>query len=163
MIRERFEHLIRLEKLKRDQAAPDPNEELRKVQAKLVEIQKENIELTQQLESLKLEELDLLKELAEVLVGPTQQNQVQGILDEARIVNLKSHGVNQIMIDAEMTRTPHCKKAIVELSAQLDQLLYEKQARSNKWCSLEPPISSDCVDYIWNNVRFKTSAAFSWR
>lgn len=135
LIRERVEHLLSLEKIKQAQAPPDKSEELRQAEAKLVEIQKENIELTQKLEEQKQEELELLKEVADVLVGPTQQNLVQGILEEAKVVNLKARSLNQVVLDSEMSRTSYSKKGIEEMSREFDQLLKEKHSEKQwaKW------------------------------
>lgn len=129
LIRERFEHLISLEKKKKSQEPEKVDNELIKEQTKLIELQKEIITLNENLAELKMQELELIKEVAEVLASPTQTKIVQGILDEARIVQLQASRLNQVIKESEMTRTTHSKKAITEISTIIDQL-EEKQNKN---------------------------------
>lgn len=118
LIRERVEHMINLEKKKKSQDSKDW-EELIKAQNRLIEIQTEIIIMTEQHADLKLEELELMKEVAENLVSPAQKNIVQGILDDVRIVQLKTSSFNQVIIETETSTTRHAKKAIAEVASYI--------------------------------------------
>lgn len=125
LIRERVEHLLSLEKKKQD-LKPKPTNELAEMQKKFIELHKENIAMTETLAQLKKEELDLLREVAEVFVSPTQTQLVQGILDDAKIVQLKVKNMNQVLIESEMSKTAHFKKALTEVSKYIDDELQKK-------------------------------------
>lgn len=127
MIRERVEHLISLEKIKNEPSTENAKE-LLKEQKRLIELQKENITKTETLSSLKLQELELLKECANVLVSSSQKDQVQGILDDAKIVNLKIANLIQVCQDSENERTSQARKAFGEISRYVDDLLKGKKA-----------------------------------
>lgn len=124
--------MIGLEKKKKSQEPEKGPDELLKAQEKMVELQTEIIAMTETLAEMKLQELELMKEVAEVIVSPTQTKIVQGILDEARIVQLQTSSLNQVLKESEMTRTTHSKKAITEISGYIDELLEEKQNKSYK-------------------------------
>lgn len=127
MIRERVEHLISLEKIKNEPSTENAKE-LLKEQKRLIELQKENITKTETLSSLKLQELELLKECANALVSSSQKDQVQGILDDAKIVNLKIANLIQVCQDSENERTSQARKAFGEISRYVDDLLKGKKA-----------------------------------
>lgn len=101
LIQERVEHAIRLESMKRTQAQRETNEvesQLEAAQNKFIELQKENIAMTEALADLKRQELELLREVAETIAGPTQTDLVQGILDDAKIVNLQMENLKQVKV-----------------------------------------------------------------
>lgn len=126
LIRERFDHLMNLER-KKISLARQNSDELSKVQEKFIELQKENIALTETFASLKQQELELMKEVAEVLVSSTQKRQVEKILDEAKIALLQAKFTNQVIKESEMAKTSHVKKAIAEVSGYIDELLLKKE------------------------------------
>lgn len=88
--------------------------------------------MTEQLVKLKLEELELMREVAENIASPTQMKLVQGLLDECKILQLKTKIFNQVIIENETSSTRHAKKAIMEVSGYLDELLAEKQKKDKK-------------------------------
>lgn len=127
MIREFFEQRLEVEK-KRQQLLPtdDTSMELVKEQEKFIALQKENTDMMETLAELKLQELELLRQVAEEMVGPTQKKLVKGILDEAKTVQLQTSRLNQVIAEMEMTRTRHSKQAFDEMSSVIDDLLKEK-------------------------------------
>lgn len=128
LIRERIVHMISLEKKKIDQKQkPQTLNELIQSQKKFIELQKENFAMTETLADLKRQELELMKEVAEEFVSSAQKNLVQGIFDDAKIVNLQLKSSTQVVQDSEMSRTGHAKKAFTEISSYVDELLQEKQ------------------------------------
>lgn len=127
LIQERFEHLLHLEEIKSLQARP-PTDELIKLQEKFFECQKENIILTEELANLKNQELELMKQVADVLSSSTQKCQVEKILKEAKINQLQVSITNQVIKESEMTKTSNVKKALTEVSGYIDELLKKKEA-----------------------------------
>lgn len=125
LIRERFEHLWNLE-IKKNSLARQNTDDLAKAQQKFAELQKENIAFTETLADLKHQELELMKEVAEVLVSSTQKRQVEKILEEAKIVLLQVKVTNQVIKESEMTKTSFVKKAMAEVSTHIDELLQKK-------------------------------------
>lgn len=105
------------------------SDELLKAQKKMIELQKEIIGMTETLAEMKSQELSLMQKVTEVLVSPTQTKIVQGILDEAKIVQLQASSLNQVIKESEMTKTQHSKKAITEISGYIDELLEEKHGK----------------------------------
>jgi len=130
LIRERVEHLINLENKKQAQELKESNE-LSQAQDLLIKLQKENIEMTEQLAELKLLELELMTDIAENIVGPAQKENVKIILDDAMISQKKIARFNNILIESETSSTRHAKKAIAEVSGYIDELLEGKQNKSN--------------------------------
>lgn len=128
LIRERVEHALNLERKKAAQAPPI-TDELMKAQEKFIEIQKENIAKIEQLVELKKQELELLKEVAEQIVSSTQLKQVKGILEEAKIVLLKTDNLNQIIVESETNKSRNARKAITEISGYIDILQKKKNAK----------------------------------
>jgi len=128
LIRERIEHLITQERKKRAQMT-QVTDELEKIQENFIRRTKQNIELTEKLAELKNQELELLKDIADILVSPSQIQQAQGILEEARIVQLQSSCLNGLIIDAEMEKT-NFKEALSEVSSCIDEALQEKEGTS---------------------------------
>lgn len=87
--------------MKRKQAQRETNEvdgQLEAAQNKFIELLKENIAMTETLADLKRQELDLLREVAETIAGPTQKELVQGILDDARIVKMQLENMKQVKL-----------------------------------------------------------------
>lgn len=125
LIRERVEHLINLQKIRNDRTALNADE-LLKEQKRFMELQKENIAKTATLAELKRQELDLMKECADALVSSTQKDRVQGILDDAKIINFRIENLVQICQASENDRAPQAKKAFSEISGYLDDLLKDK-------------------------------------
>lgn len=62
---------------------------LPKAEEKMMEVEKERQHLTETYLHLKNQELELLKEVAEILVGPNQKDAVQAILEESQINEIK--------------------------------------------------------------------------
>jgi gamma-glutamylcysteine synthetase len=125
LVQERFEHLLNLEKIKNSKAPPS-TDELVKFQEKFVDLQKENISLTETLAGLKQQELELMKEVAEVLASSAQKAQVQKILDEARIIQLQVDMTCHGIAETEMSKTPYVKKAMMEVERYVDEQLQKK-------------------------------------
>lgn len=132
LIRGQFEQLINHEKKKQSQAPKDLTEEINKVQENFIELHKHNTELTLQLLELKKQELELLREVAKEMVSPTQSKIVQSILDDAKIVMLQAKTMNQVIIESEMNRSQHYKKALAEISSCVDEQLRLKESRTKK-------------------------------
>lgn len=131
LIRERFEHLMNLER-KKNLSARQNTDELKKAQEKFIQLQKENIAQTEALADLKQQELQLMKQVADVLVSPTQKLLVEKILQEAKIAQLQVCFTNQVIKESEMGKTSHVKKAVTEVSGYIDELLQKKEL-SGKW------------------------------
>lgn len=106
-------------------------DELAQEQNKFIELQEKNIALTETLQDLKHQELELMKEVAEVIVSPAQKKTVQIILDEVKVTLLQVTVTNQIIKESEMKKTTHAKKAVTEVSGYIDELL-EKKEESDK-------------------------------
>jgi hypothetical protein len=111
---------------KKNTLARQNSDDLAKEQEKFIQLQKENIELTEALSGLKHQELELMKEVADALVSPTQTRVVKNILDEAKIALLQVSFTNQNIKESEMTKTSHVKKAIAEVSGYIDELSHKK-------------------------------------
>jgi hypothetical protein len=111
---------------KKNSLSRQKTDELAKEQEKFIELQKENIAFTETLVDLKQQELELMKEVAEVLVSPTQKRVVEKILGEAKIAMLQASFTNQVIKESEMAKTSHVKKAITEVSGYIDELLLKK-------------------------------------
>lgn len=120
-----------LERIKNLQARP-PTDELAKTQEKFIELLKENISLIEILANMKQQELELMKEVADVLSSSTQKRQVEKILGEAKINQLQVSITNQVIKESEMTKTSHVKKALTEVSGYIDELVLKKEENS-KW------------------------------
>lgn len=130
LIQERFAHLMNLEKIKNSQARPLLTDELAKTQEKFVDLQKENISLIETLANMKQHELELMKEVADILSSSTQKHQVEKILGEAKINQLQVSITNQVIKESEMTKTSHVKKALTEVSGYIDELVLKKEENS---------------------------------
>jgi uncharacterized protein YecE (DUF72 family) len=132
LIQERVEQAIKIENKRNAQDdALTVFDELTAEQDQLEHLLKKNNEMAEKLAELKLQELELMKEIVEVIVSPAQINHVKGILDEANIVYLRICSMNQLIKESEMTRTRYSKAAFTEISGYIDELLQEKRA-SNK-------------------------------
>lgn len=131
LIQERFDHMLQLEKLKSSQAPP-PTDELEKFQERFIEIQKENIELTEKLADLRQQELELMKKVAEALASPIQKLQVEKLLSDSKITQLQISVTNQAIQENEMTKTSHVKKALTEATGYVDKLLQKKEEKREK-------------------------------
>ena len=118
-----------LERIKNLQARP-PTDELAKTQEKFIELLKENISLIEILANMKQQELELMKEVADVLSSSTQKRQVEKILGEAKINQLQVSITNQVIKESEMTKTSHVKKALTEVSGYIDELVLKKEENS---------------------------------
>lgn len=122
LIQERVEHAVKLESMKRKQAQRETNEvdgQLEAAQNKFIELQKENIAMTETLADLKRQELELLREVAETIAGPTQKELVQGILDDARIVNMQLENMKQVKLISEPNQV---QSFLDQLQSLLNQL-----------------------------------------
>lgn len=133
LIREQIEHKLVLEKKRQQmQSSDDVSQQLVDMQEKFIALQKENTALLDSLANLKLQELDLLKQVAEEMVGANQKNLVKGILEEAKIVQRQASQMNHLIKESEVSRTRHSKAAYAEMSEIIDKLLEEKQSDANK-------------------------------
>lgn len=130
MIREQVEHLLGLEIKKNahiQQKWEELKSELDKTEEKFFELQNENKAKAEKLLELKTEEHELLKEVAEMVAGPTQKNQVKNLLDQAKITQLQMSTLAQVIKESEENRTRYAKKAISDVTSNIDRLLEEKK------------------------------------
>lgn len=131
-IREKVEQLVSIEKntiTKQYEEWEKINKELEKENVKFDKLLNDNNEKAKQLLELKQQEFDLMKEVAEALASPAQMNQVQGILEESKIVELQLSTLNGIIKDSEKDRNRYAKRAFAEVESNIDALLEQKNAR----------------------------------
>jgi hypothetical protein len=130
MIREKVEELVEKELKRRKSNAPTESLE-KKIdyeQNKFLELEKENRELMLKLEQLKKEELDLMKEVADIHIGSDQKQLVEELKQDIQILDQRTKNFINITENSECNRTKHSHKVLQEISSHLDKLLEEKNS-----------------------------------
>ncbi|CRK99735.1 CLUMA_CG012974, isoform A [Clunio marinus] len=135
LIRERVEYYLDIERTKCEALAKkhhEIDEELQRNQDQFIEIAQENISMGQTLVELKNQEKDLLIKVAQEMSSPLQLKQVEIIHDEAKSLELQIKAWNVAIQKNELERTQSAKEAILEVSANIDELIKRKEEREAK-------------------------------
>ena len=130
MICEKVQELVNNE-LKRRNAQSTSGSLQKKIdyeQNKFLELEKENHELMMELEQLKIEEQNLMKAVANIFIGSDQKQLVEGLHEDAEILDQRTKRFIDITEHSECNRTKHSHKVLEEISSHLDKLLEEKNS-----------------------------------
>lgn len=128
MIKEKVEELVTNELKRRNSHAITESLE-KKIdykQNKFLELEKQNHELMMQLELLKKEEQDLMKEVANIFIGSDQKEQVKGLKQDAEILEQRTKKFIDITEQSECNRTKYSQNVLREMSKHLDELIEKK-------------------------------------
>lgn len=128
MIKEKVEEQVSNELKRRNTHAKTESLE-KKIdyeQNKFFELEKENRELILQLELLKKEEQDLMRNVADVFIGSDQKEIVKVLKQDAEILEQRTKKFIDITEHSECNRTKYSHNVLREISKHLDELIEKK-------------------------------------
>jgi len=130
MICEKVEEMVKSE-LKRRNAHSTSGSLEKKIdyeQNHFLELEKEYHEIVMTLEQLKVKEQNLMKEVANTFIGSDQKQLVEGLHQDAKILDQRTKRFIDLTENNECNRTKQSHKVLQEISSHLDKLLEEKNS-----------------------------------